>query len=576
MSNWYVSSVAHTAVAQFAISTAYTIGNIVRQLAAPSVGNERCFRVTTAGTSGGSESAWTLTKGATTTQGTAVFTEVTGNETYQSPGAWAAPHARIANATSSGWISVGDTVYVAANHAETQSTAISMQNFTTSAGLVSVICIDSTGSGHVPPQAGDLRTTATVTTTNNSGITIGFGNGYWYGITFVAGSGASGTASITLGSSLFALVNRFDSCSLQIATTGNGSQITTVNSNTGGTIEFNNTTISFAQQQQIVALRNINFIWRNTASAALGTATATGILYDIAAGNTNIYCEGVDFSNLAHTKVLSAGSINMLAELVNCKIHASTVIADTGHDGSRPGTRIDSIATDSGGAAYRNERWAYQGVLTTDAVIYAASGASDGTTSFAWKVVTSADATWEAPFAAFDICRWNATTGSGKTVSFEVCANAAAVLTNAQLWVEVGYFGTSSSTVQSMVTSGLANILAASSNITTSSTSWGAGATARANAHFYVLGDIIRLASNTGRVFFCTTSGTSAGSEPGGYASAVDGGSVTDNTAVFRAGVRMTVTSPSLTPQVAGMLRATPKIGVASTTVYIDPLLTVV
>ena len=573
MANWYCSSVAYTAVAQFAISTAYTIGNIVRQLAAPSVGNERCFRCTTAGTSGGSESAWTLTKAATTAQGTATFTEVTGNESWQAAGAWAAPHARLANAIS--WMTTGDNIYVAANHAETQSTAISTQANATSATLNSVICVDSTGTGHVPPQAGDLRTTATVTTTGNSAITIGFGNGFWYGITFIAGSGASGSAVITLGNASFPLVNRFDSCSLQSATTQIGNFITTGNSNAGGNIELNNTTVSFANAQQAVVIRDCNFVWRNTASAAIGTATSIGILYDNGTGNANFYCEGVDFSNLAHTRVVTLSGINGLVELVNCKIHASTVIAAVASAGSRPGNRIDSIATDSGGAVYRNERWNYQGVLTTDAAIYAAAGASDGTTSFAWKIVTSSLATWEAPFACFDIAQWNSLTGSGKTVSFEAVANAAAVLTNAQLWVEVSYFGTSSSTLQSMATSGLANILAASSNVTTSSTSWGAGATARQNTHSYVLGDIIKLASNPGRIFFCTTTGLSAGSEPGGYASAVDGGSVTDNTAVFRAGVRMTVTTPSLTPQVAGLLRAVAKVGVASTTVYIDPLLTV-
>jgi|1185.fasta_scaffold10828_2 hypothetical protein len=574
MANWYCSSVAYTAVAQFAISHAYVIGDIVRQLAAPSVGNERCFRCTTAGTSAGSEPSWTLTKAATTTSNTATFTEVTGNESWQAAGAWAAPHARVANAIA--WMTAGDNVYVAANHAETQSTAISTQASTTSASLCSVICVDSTGSGHVPPQAGDLRTTATVTTTGNSGITIGFGNGYWYGITFISGSGASGICNITLGNSSFPLVNRFDSCSLQMASTAIGNSVTTGSSNAGGTIELNNTTVSFAQSQQNLVLRNINFVWRNTASAALGTATTSGLFLDGAAGNSNIWCEGVDFSNLAHTRLTSATNINQTAEFVNCKLNASTAITAVANTGIRQGGRIDSIATDSGGSAYRNERWDYQGVLTTDAAIYAASGASDGTTSFAWKIVTSANAAWEAPFAAFDICRWNATTGSGKTVSFEAVVNAAAVLTNAQLWIEVAYFGTAASTLQSMATSGLANVLAASSNVTASSTSWGAGATARANTTAKALGDIMSVSSNTGRIFFCTTAGTTSGSLPGGYASCVDGGSVTDGSAVFRAGVRMTVTSPSLTPQVAGLLRAVPKIGAVSTTLYIDPLLTVV
>ena len=53
-------------------------------------------------------------------------------------------------------------------------------------------------------------------------------------------------------------------------------------------------------------------------------------------------------------------------------------------------------------------------------------------------------------------------------------------------------------------------------------------ATARQNSHAYAVGDVIKLPTNPGRVFFCTDGRHVAGSEPGGYATAVDGGSVTD------------------------------------------------
>ncbi len=75
-------------------------------------------------------------------------------------------------------------------------------------------------------------------------------------------------------------------------------------------------------------------------------------------------------------------------------------------------------------------------------------------------------------------------------------------------------------------------------------------------------------------MFFCTTAGTTAGSEPAGYATAVDGGSVTDNTAVFRAATRQKL-SVTITPQLKGFLHARVMLAKASTTIYVDPKLAV-
>src|SRR5262249_22040430 len=97
----------------------------------------------------------------------------------------------------------------------------------------------------------------------------------------------------------------------------------------------------------------------------------------------------------------------------------------------------------------------------------------------------------------------------------------------------------------------------------------------RQNSHAYSLGNTIKVPDNTGRVFFCTTAGTTAGSEPAGYASAIDGGSVTDGSAVFRAGCRfsMSVTLSAPQPQLAGYLYGTIKAAQASQTFFVDPVL---
>lgn len=82
---WYTNfgngtSTGYYAVAQRAASTAVAAGAIRRQFTAPSVGNERCFVCTVAGTTSASADAtWTLTRGAKSAlDGTVQWQEVTG------------------------------------------------------------------------------------------------------------------------------------------------------------------------------------------------------------------------------------------------------------------------------------------------------------------------------------------------------------------------------------------------------------------------------------------------------------------------------------------------------------------
>ncbi len=98
-------------------------------------------------------------------------------------------------------------------------------------------------------------------------------------------------------------------------------------------------------------------------------------------------------------------------------------------------------------------------------------------------------------------------------------------------------------------------------------TTW--NGTARQNAHAYSLNDIISVQS---KLFICTTAGTSAGSEPGGYATAADGDSITDSGAVFRAGWRQKVDA-TFTPQLKGWVQGRVCLSKVSTTVYVDPVL---
>ena len=102
----------------------------------------------------------------------------------------------LAKATLTGVAAIdtaGDTLWVSDNHAESTASAVSLALAGTAASPTRVVCGDDAAE---PPTA--VATTGTVTTTGNSTITLfsGGGYGYVYGLSFIAGSGASGTASI--------------------------------------------------------------------------------------------------------------------------------------------------------------------------------------------------------------------------------------------------------------------------------------------------------------------------------------------------------------------------------------------
>ena len=75
---WYANSTGYTAVTPWAATTAVAAGALRRQLAAPAVNSERVFVCIVAGTTGSTEPAWVLTRGAKTTDGTVTWMECTG------------------------------------------------------------------------------------------------------------------------------------------------------------------------------------------------------------------------------------------------------------------------------------------------------------------------------------------------------------------------------------------------------------------------------------------------------------------------------------------------------------------
>jgi hypothetical protein len=339
-----------------------------------------------------------------------------------------------------------------------------------------------------------------------------------------------------------------------------------------GEVFLINTTVQFSAATDGIKLLACNLFWRNTASALISGTLPTTLFGTPQYGGLAVL-EGVDLSALGSGKTLVSNSTvgGVAFYFINCKLGASVAI---GGAGGGPGALVDVVCSDSSGTNYAQQRSRYEGTLIHETTIIRTGGASDGTTGISWNIATISNARWTMPFEAFPISVWNTTTGANRTVTLYGVWNAAALPNNDDIWFDVEYFGASGSPLASIGSGTKSNGLATGSAQTADSSAWDSLVAARQNSHAYSTGNVIKVASNPGRIFWCTAGGgSSAGSEPAGYASAVDGGSVTDSGVTFRAGVRfsMAVTLSAPQPQLVGYLRAIVKAAKASTTFYVDP-----
>jgi hypothetical protein len=607
-------------------------GTLIRQATTPTVGNERVFACIVSGAVGGSEPTWVVTRGGKTTDGSATWQECTGlsglngdttntprwsiNQTWTlgqhiyDPGTasiqictvagagltsgspsfsatagttasdasatwtslglasnfsiWKAPQARLGNAFASTWGQAGNSFFISTIHAETQASAMTLTSPGTYAAPACCYCV-AQSPGSVPPGSGDITTGTSITTTGNNALFLAGTAIYANGITFNAGSGVSWSAF-----NFSAGWQKLENCA--IAKLGTSSEASSITTTYNTYAELVNTTMQFGTVNDGLNFGAANFIWRNTPSAIQGATLPTNLIQGMGLGLALI--DGVDLSALGSGKTLvgNNASLNGCIVFKDCLLGSgvTTCIAQT-----YPGINIDFITSDSAATNYRQERHNYSGVSTQSTTVYRSGGASDGTTPISVSIVTTANSKWILPFQSFPIAGWNTLTGATRTVTMYGIVNGAAVPNNDQCWLECEYFGSASSPMASFANDTKANNLASGSPLSADSASnWGSGLTARQNSHAYTPGtSVISVPDNPNRAFFCISgSGNSAASEPAGYASCVDGGSVTDGGYTFRAGCRFSMVV-TLTARMVGYIYGTVKAAQSSTTFYVDPVL---
>lgn len=437
MAAWFCGSVQWAAVTQWAAATAYSVGDLRRQLATPTVGNERVWRCTTAGTSGGTEPSWTLTKGSTTADNTVVWTEVTGNSTY----GWAAAHARVENLNS--WLAAGDDAYVSNNHSQTRAASVSISSPGTVASPCRYLCVDDAAD---PPTA--LATGAIVAVTGAFNSVSFSGNNYVYGFTLRAGTSTNECSLVFGNGTSIAQWTRLEACTLELLGSGSFGQIIPGPANnsasTGhGLTEFINTTCKFGSTAHKIYCYH-QLVWKDTASAIQGATIPTTLITFNGAnmGSGDLLVHGVDLSAAGSGKSLVdiSGRRALRCQFVDCKLGSSVSLTSGSHAGR--GVIIEMVNCDSADTNYRFQRVTYPATEVQETTIVRSGGASDGTTSFSRKITTTANAKSLFPYESMPIEFWNETVGSAITLTVAVLTDGV-TLTDAEAWIEVEYLGTS-------------------------------------------------------------------------------------------------------------------------------------
>lgn len=387
--------------------------------------------------------------------------------------------------------SSGDVIYVAQDHVQS-GTSVSCASAGTAASPIKIICADRSVT---PPNA--VAETASVTATAGD-IALGTGatqHNYWYGLKF--------TSSGQFPNNGYQL---FDNCTFHCTTTSGTNYV--------GGGNYKNCTFRFSAAGQRLFTNTGGLI--NVTGGSLHPSSTSPTSFIAPAQTAKVVVDGFDLSNAAAGVNLTdcTGLNNLRVILRNMKLPASWSGAlSAGAPGG--GSVVEMFNCDSGDTNYRYRRAMQCGDIYDETTRVRTGGASDGTTNYSLRMASNSTA--EFPYLTLDtpeIVKWNDTVGSPITVTFEILHDSVTALTDAEIWLEGMYLGTSGVPLASFIHDGPADVLAAPAAQASSSETW-------------------------------TTTGMT-----------------NPNTQKL---------SVTFTPQEAGYMHFTVKLATASTTVYVDP-----
>jgi hypothetical protein len=385
----------------------------------------------------------------------------------------------LANATAVGAVAdavAGDTIYVSQSHAETTTGTQTITFPGTIASPNKIICGND---GAAPPTA--VATGGSIANTN--GTMDLRGSYYMRGVT-LKGGGSGTSCIITVGQSGTGRA-LLDTCILDFSastSTSSGAAIGTNSASVPSMVEFRTTDLKFGNASQGLNIRGARFNW--TGGSILSGGTAINALVrefgSISCGPGIAVIEGVDLSQMsASGNLITTSGIDVPGKLIfrNCKLPTSWSGSLLSAAVTLAGFRAEMHNCDSTDTNYRLWVEDYLGTIKSETTNVRTGGASNGTTTISWRMASNADA--EYPHLALEsgeIPFWVSSTGA-KTATVEIMHDAqgsgtGSDLTNAEIWAEVQYLGTSGFPLGSFANNAKADVLASAADHTNSSETW--------------------------------------------------------------------------------------------------------
>lgn len=390
---------------------------------------------------------------------------------------WALAKAKLAGADAID--AAGDNTYVSPVHAETTAGAITLTMAGTVTNPSKIVCVSDTTE---PPPA--TATGASVTMTGAGAFNIR-GSGYVQGIAFNAGSAAASFVQLMLNSAGNAGPNaqHYENCDFNVVDTHPSSflQLGSQNASDAVRTKLTNCRFKMGNANQYISLYSTLHITGGSFIAG-GATPNVPALFQLGTGSkdTNVLIENFDFSNLSSALVLFWAPTNGrggVAILRNCKLPAGWAGSLVSGAINYPNWRVEMHNCDAGATNYKSWIETCEGTIRQEVVIVKTGGASDGTTPKSLKMTASANANeLTGALASPIISDWADTVGTSRTVTVDILHDSATPLTDAEVWLEVDYLGSSATPLGTKATGKRATILTtpSSSNafISASTATW--------------------------------------------------------------------------------------------------------
>jgi hypothetical protein len=415
----------------------------------------------------------------------------------------------------------GDRVIIQYNGvpATDQTTNTTDVVYTLGANVVVISASNDGGTSFTPTPMGESNYLGS---TVSKSITIaGAFTAYFYGVTLRNGSTSSD--HIVLGNTDGAQIT-YDSCLIWEGTTASAGAIRTGAGDTQTYIYLKNCVLRYGavtQRFEVVGGVKMDGCSLHASSSVLNAGLFYAVTLDMAGGFVD--AEGCDFSLLGSNAIVAnATTAQLNVNLTNCKIGSGSTVLATQSTNNKSGAQVWLYNCSSGDTHYHMAHYDAMGSTVVETGIYANDGASfdGGTTKTSWKISTTANATYWAPYISPWFDKYHAGTSAITPYTEMLRDGSSTAFTDKEVWGEWSYQGTSGST-QSTLVSDFCGI--------------GAAGSAQANG--------VGLSGWTGE------SGTAWSGKLGATA--------------------------SITPAEIGYLRARVCVGVASSTVYVDPTIRV-